>query len=68
MVWQYLSSCYHHGELLGEVMAGWGQELTEAFGLRGLFGVDFVLDAKGRPFLVEIIRDTVHLWSYLSLM
>lgn len=38
----------------GEVMAGWGQELTEAFGLRGLFGVDFVLDAKGRPFLVEI--------------
>lgn len=28
--------------------------MTEALGLKGLFGVDFVLDTKGRPFLVEI--------------
>jgi len=28
--------------------------LTGHFGLKGLFGIDFVIDEGGRPFLVEI--------------
>ena len=35
-------------------ISGWGSALTGHFGLKGLFGIDFVIDEGGRPFLVEI--------------
>ncbi|MDB5349605.1 MAG: putative ATP-dependent carboligase [Planctomycetota bacterium] len=37
-----------------ESIAAIGQALVEAFRLRGVFGVDLILDAQGRPLPVEV--------------
>jgi uncharacterized protein len=39
---------------LGEKMAECGRVIGRAFGLRGLFGVDFLLDDAGRAWLTEV--------------
>lgn len=37
-----------------DAIAAIGQALVDAFELRGLFGMDLILDASGRPFPVEV--------------
>jgi len=41
-------------EPLWEEMAEDGRVIAAAFGLRGLFGIDFVVDEAGRPWLTEV--------------
>mgnify|MGYP000897798595 CR=1 FL=1 len=52
-VYPLFSTNANFADIINKI-SNWGSLLTGLFGLKGLFGVDFVLDSSGKPFLVEI--------------